>query len=170
MLTKKMFIDAISAIVKHDSIVQELRVPLQKLSDFPVYLDFESLHRKALLDILKETTGDDSDWIEWWLYEDVDKIVYWEENGKKVQADLTEVGALYDFLLSNVENASAETLPLIPLDSQNSHPRQAIEKNDFLLYFDACLKHIDSTKSIIYICENSEPKYVIMSFEEHENR
>lgn len=168
MLSKQVFIEAITAIQQHRDILEEIREPLQRLGGIGVELDTDSLHREALLKVLKEATGDDSDWIGWWLYEDVPKIVEWEEDGKKLQADLTEVGALYDFLLDNVVNASATTLPLTCLaDDRNGKPRQAIEKEDFLLYFDACLRHINKTGTTLMICENSVPKYVIMSMQRY---
>lgn len=168
MLSKQMFIDAITAIQKHSAIMDELQIPLRKLGDFPLSLDMDSIHRTALLQVLKEVTGDESDWIGWWLYEDVPKIVEWEEDGQEVKADLTEVGALYDFLLSNVTNASSGTLPLTTLaDDCCGKPRQAIEKEDFLLYFDACLAHVDKTGATLMICEGCDPKYVLMSMEQY---
>ena len=164
MLSKKVFIESIEAIKKHEKLMDELKGPLRQLGDFPLSLDFESIHRQALLKVLQEATGDESDWIGWWLYEDVDKIVEWEEDGQTIQADLTEVSALYDFLLSNVENAGAATLPLtdLPKDS-NGNPRQAIEKHDFLLFFDACLHHVNTSGTVLYICEDADPKYVLMT-------
>ena len=109
MLSKKVFIEAMNAIVKHKEIMDELKVPLSKLGDFPMSLDIESIHREALLKVLAETTGDDNEWILWWLYEDVDKTVTWEEDGEEKAADLTTVEALYDFLKSNIEHTPRET-------------------------------------------------------------
>lgn len=170
MLSKETFINSINAIVKHREIMDELKVPLQKLGDFPLSLDMDSLHRDALLKVLQEATGDKSDWIGWWLYEDVDKIVEWEEDGETFQADLTEVGALYDFLLSNVENAGAATLPLTDLNKDyDGNTRQAIDKNDFLLFFDACLHHVNTTGTTLYICEGAEPKYVLITMDQYKN-
>lgn len=165
MLSKKTFVEAMNAIIEHNELMEELMKPLQKLGDFPLSLDFESIHRKALLKVLQETMGDDSDWISWWLYDDVDKIVTWEEDEKKMSADLTTVEALYDFLLSNIEQASSEALPLTILKEDDAgNPRACIEKHDFLLFFHACLKHIDETNSTLIICEDAEPKYAVMLF------
>lgn len=41
--------------------------------------------------------------ISWWLWEDVEKKIWWEENGQKVEKDLTTPEALYEYL---VEKAS----------------------------------------------------------------
>ena len=63
MLSKKTFVEAMNAIVKHREIMDELKIPLRKLGEFPFSLDIESMHREALLKVLREVTGDDSDWI-----------------------------------------------------------------------------------------------------------
>lgn len=170
MLSKKTFVAAMNAIIKHSEIMEELRGPLRKLSDFPLSLDFESIHREALLKVLREVTGDDSDWITWWLYEDGNKVVEWEEDETKMSADLTTVEALYDFLLSNIENASAETLPLTHLKEDGTgSPRVCIEERDFLLFFNACLKYLDETNSTLILCEDTKPKYAVMPFGMHIN-
>ena len=168
MLSKELFIEAMNAIVQHREILEEIREPLRQLGGLGVNLDIDSLHRMALLKVLQEATGDDSDWIGWWLYEDVPKVVEWEEDDELVKADITEVGALYDFLKSNVENASSITLPLTSLaDDACGKPRQLIEKSQFLLFFDAYLKHIDKTGATLMVCEDCDPKYVIMSMERY---
>ena len=53
----------------------------------------------ALLDILAAEMDDKAGYIDWWLYDDVDKTVIWEENGSEASVDLTAVDALYDFLM-----------------------------------------------------------------------
>ena len=170
MLSKKVFVESINAIKKHEQLMDELKAPLRQLGDFPLSLDFDSIHRQALLKVLQEATGDESDWIGWWLYEDGDKIVEWEEDNQTLQADLTEVGALYDFLLSNVENAGAATLPLTDLQKDcYGNLRQAIEKQDFLLFFDACLHHVNESGTVLYICEDAEPKYVLMTVDHYKD-
>lgn len=82
--------------------MEEIKAPLQKLGDFPLSLDIDSLNRQALLLVLKEVFHDESDWIGWWLWEDVEKIVEWEEDGQRCSADLTDPGDLYDFLMDNI--------------------------------------------------------------------
>ena len=54
MLTKKTFVEAMNAIIKHKEIMDELMGPLRKLGDFPLSLDFESIHREALLKVLRD--------------------------------------------------------------------------------------------------------------------
>ena len=102
LLTKLTFIKALSLVKEHEAIMEEIKAPLQKLGDFPLSLDIDSLHRQALLLVLKEVFHDESDWIGWWLWEDVEKIVEWEEDGQRCSADLTDPGNLYDFLMDNI--------------------------------------------------------------------
>ena len=42
--------------------------------------------------------NDEYDYISWWLYENVDHIVSWKEDGQEISRDLNDVNALYDFL------------------------------------------------------------------------
>ena len=163
MLSKKTFVEAMNAIIKHNAIMEELRGPLRKLGDFPLSLDFESIPREALLKVLREVTGDDSDWIAWWLYEDGNKVVEWEEDGSEMSADLTKAEALYDFLLSNIEQVSAQTLPISVLkEDEAGNPRAYIEEHNFLLYFNAYLKYIDEANATLIVCEDSKPKYAVI--------
>ena len=56
----------------------------------------------------RATMQDQYDYIGWWLYEapDAGYTVWWDdEDGKEIRVDLTEPGALYDYL---VEYAAPE--------------------------------------------------------------
>lgn len=46
---------------------------------------------------------DESEWISWWLYEDVEKTISWKENGEEISRDVTTADALYDFLVNEIE-------------------------------------------------------------------
>ena len=41
--------------------------------------------------------------IGWWLFEDTDKIIWWEKDGQKFEKDLTTPEALYDYLVEKME-------------------------------------------------------------------
>ena len=47
---------------------------------------------------------DTYDYIDWWLYEAPTSgfMVWWEENGEEVSADLSTPAALYDYLVESV--------------------------------------------------------------------
>lgn len=63
MLTRKTFIEAISNIKKHEEIMDRLNDVVREMGDFPPNLDFESLNRMALLQVLKEAMNDKHDYI-----------------------------------------------------------------------------------------------------------
>ena len=101
MLSKATFVRALRMIQEQADIMDAVRQQLGRLGEKPTYFNIDSLHLQALLEVLAEVMEDNNDRIEWWLYEDVEKLVSWEENGEEVTADLTEPEALWDFLESN---------------------------------------------------------------------
>ena len=101
MLSKETFVRALRLIQEQADVMDAVRQQLGRLGEKPTYFNIDSLHLQALLEVLAEVMEDKNDWIEWWLYEDVEKLVSWEENGEEVTADLTEPEALWDFLESN---------------------------------------------------------------------
>lgn len=101
MLSKATFVRALRMIQEQADIMDAVRQQLGRLGEKPTYFNIDSLHLQALLEVLAEVMEDNNDWIEWWLYEDVEKLVSWEENGVEVTADLTEPEDLWEFLESN---------------------------------------------------------------------
>lgn len=171
MLSRKTFVSAIENIKKHEELMAQIHKPLNELGDFPLDLDLSKLHRDALLSVLKESMHDTCDYISWWLYEDVEHIIYWMEDDKEISRDLTDVNALYDYLLEGSKTIPFEKLPIFELDAKKDatgKPRKAIEKEDFLTYFDRVLKYIEIEKIVLVICENGEPDCVLMSVENYE--
>lgn len=101
MLSKETFVRALRLIQEQADIMDAVRQQLGRLGEKPTYFNIDSLHLQALLEVLAEVMEDKNDWIEWWLYEDVEKLVSWEENGEEVTADLTDPEDLWEFLESN---------------------------------------------------------------------
>ena len=101
MLSKETFVRALRLIQEQADIMDAVRQQLGRLGEKPTYFNIDSLHLQALLEVLAEGMEDKNDWIEWWLYEDVEKLVSWEENGEEVTADLTDPEDLWEFLESN---------------------------------------------------------------------
>ena len=101
MLSKATFVRALRMIQEQADIMDAVRQQLGRLGEKPTYFNIDSLHLQALLEVLAEVMEDNNDWIEWWLYEDVEKLVSWEENGVEVTADLTDPEDLWEFLESN---------------------------------------------------------------------
>ena len=101
MLSKATFVRALRMIQEQADIMDAVSQQLGRLGEKPTYFNIDSLHLQALLEVLAEVMEDKNDWIEWWLYEDVEKLVSWEENGEEVTADLTDPEDLWEFLESN---------------------------------------------------------------------
>ena len=104
MLTRKTFVNAIGKIQQHEELMDRANAIFREFGDFRPSLDFGNLHLQALLDVLKEAMNDIGDCIGWWLYEDVEHVVTWEEDGHEVVRYLTDVNALYDYLVENDES------------------------------------------------------------------
>ena len=87
MLPKELFLSTIENIQKQEARIDEFNTALSKICDgFPVF-DSENQYLIALRELLKYTV--------WWD----------DEDGKEIRVDLTEPGALYDYL---VEYAAPE--------------------------------------------------------------
>lgn len=103
MLKREIFVDAISKIKKHEELMDRLDTVCREFGSFRPSLDFGNLHLQALLEVLKDAMDDEYDYISWRLYGGTDHIVSWEENGRTVSVDLTDVNDLYDFLAKNAD-------------------------------------------------------------------
>lgn len=65
-----------------------------EIIDTPIWNDFYELFDKMITSSFNEVQAD---YIFWWLYEDVDKIIYMED---KEEVDVTELEDLYKYLES----------------------------------------------------------------------
>ena len=144
MLPKELFLSTLEKIQKQEARIDEFNTALSKICDgFPVF-DSENQYLIALRELLKYTMQDQYDYIGWWLYEapDAGYTVWWDdEDGKEIRVDLTEPGALYDYLVEYVapegvqedELCAHDILLLIhgsPKKSPNSRKRsQQSEQN-----------------------------------------
>ena len=119
MLPKELFLSTLEKIQKQEARIDEFNTALSKICDgFPVF-DSENQYLIALRELLKYTMQDQYDYIGWWLYEapDAGYTVWWDdEDGKEIRVDLTEPGALYDYL---VEYAAPEGVQEDELRSHN---------------------------------------------------
>ena len=91
----KEFISKTLTVVKeHDNKLNEL---------YNLGIDLVDLYSECeatLIEAIAKLIGKDEDamleWIYWWLYEDVDKIIY--ENGGQI--DVTDISLFVDFLMN----------------------------------------------------------------------
>lgn len=159
ILSKETFVHALQLIRQQDEIMNEVNNHLRKLGGSLGGLNIDSLNLQALLKVLKEVLWDENEWISWWLYEDVEKTIEWEENGQTVRIDVTEPGALWDFLR---EDQKAKDLSDLALRVNNDEPGiQVLDAGDFHLMYDACLEHIDQTDNIMHLALDCKEFYVM---------
>lgn len=71
--------------------------------------DADNLYLAALLCILKEELDDKADTIEWWLYEDVRKCIWFDlEDGRRMRYDMPTAESLYNYLTLPFEQLPLE--------------------------------------------------------------
>lgn len=108
MISKELFCKTIADIQKQDRKISEVDHALGKICDSAVVFDADNLYLAALLRILKEQLDDKADTIEWWLYEDVRKCIWFDlEDGRRMRYDMPTAESLYDYL-----TLPSEQLPL----------------------------------------------------------
>ncbi len=100
MLTKESFCKALALIQEQEHIDDKVSEALSLVGDGYYLYGSENKFRQALLMVLAETMQDKGDWIDWWLYEDVEKAV-WYPDGERVSLERTE--ELYDYLVGAAE-------------------------------------------------------------------
>ena len=99
MISKVLFMETLDEIQTEAKRYEKFDKLMREYCDgFPV-MTLGNKYLNQLIAVLKETSDDTGDLIEWWLYEKVDKIVWLEAPcGRKIEYDLTTSEALYDFL------------------------------------------------------------------------
>lgn len=108
MISKELFCKTIADIQEQDRKISEFDHALGKICDSAVVFDADNLYLAALLCILKEELDDKADTIEWWLYEDVRKCIWFDlEDGHRMRYDMPTAESLYDYL-----TLPSEQLPL----------------------------------------------------------
>jgi len=97
-MTKEQFIKRIQLIQNFHSEQETLGVLIDKITDgYPIVTIGDYLITE-MIDMIEENLGH-KDILEWWLYEDVEKIIYNLDN--TVFADVTKLEDLYDYLVNN---------------------------------------------------------------------
>lgn len=101
MISKDTFCRALALIQEQDQINDQVEKALQLVGDGHYVFGTDNRYYKALLLMLKEELNDKYEYIEWWLYDAGDYVVENADGSQKW--DLTEPGALYDYLVETAE-------------------------------------------------------------------
>ena len=99
MIKFDLFDKIISAIKEQDKIDQDVSDALELVCDSWVMFNTKNKKYEVLGELLKAAMQDEGEYISWWLYEDVKKVVW----VYKKKIDVSTTKKLYDFLLSNIE-------------------------------------------------------------------
>ena len=106
MISKDLFCKTITAIQEQGEINDNFSKALQTVGDGHFVFGTDNKYYNALMNILADIFKDENEWISWWLYEAVEKVV-WLKDGTEIRLDTP--GQLYDFLLNNIaEKESTE--------------------------------------------------------------
>lgn len=108
MISKELFCKTIADVQEQTRKISEFNHALGKICNSTVVFDADNLYLTTLLRILKEELDDKADTIEWWLYEDVRKCIWFDlEDGRRMRYDMPTAESLYDYL-----TLPSEQLPL----------------------------------------------------------
>lgn len=95
-MTKEQFIKKMSLIQNFHSEQETLSTLINKLTDgFSVVTMGNYLITEIIDNINKDLEIEDKGLIEWWLYEDVDKVIYFKDSSLSVRS----LEELYEFII-----------------------------------------------------------------------
>ena len=102
-ISEELFIETLNSIKEGYGRIKQFDKALTSISDSFFICNAGEEWLNALIKLLEDVMNDhptpkyDSH-ISWWLFDDVEKKLWWEENGEKVELDLTTPEALYKYL------------------------------------------------------------------------
>ena len=98
MLNQRDFVSFIKAIKKEEKRLYEIGRNLESLGDG--FIVIENPLIESIVKFLETAMEDDCNYINWWLFEDIDKKV-WLEDGTEI--DLSTPQKLYKFLKERIK-------------------------------------------------------------------
>ena len=167
MISRELFVESLARIRKQETRCQEFTDALAKFCDGHPLFDVNNQYLFALLQLLEELMNDRSDLISWWLYEDVEHVVYVKEDGEERAYNLEEPDALYNFLVMDAKYAPDAKLPIRESEGEDAGiEKKLIEVADFQIHFDAVLNYVENHPStMLYITEEGQERCVLMGTE-----
>lgn len=105
MLKRETFLRAIQAIQQQEKLTERLNEVYREMTDGLGFLVMDGFTVRALIKTLEDGMEDKAEYVSWWLYEapENSKTVSWEEDGKTISVELSDVNVLYDFLVQCAE-------------------------------------------------------------------
>lgn len=106
MLKKEEFVKAIQAIQEQEKLESQLGELFQAMCPDNYWLSSCTNLIEAFVSVLESEMQDENRWIQWWLYEDVEHVVTWTEDGQEKTVNIQTPEDLYDFLIMNYEGSN----------------------------------------------------------------
>jgi hypothetical protein len=102
-ISEEVFLDMLNRIKEEYERILKFDKAMSEISDSWFICNAGEGYLNALLDLLEDVMNDKStpkydSYIRWWLFDDVEKKLWWEEDGETFERDLTTSEALYKYL------------------------------------------------------------------------
>jgi hypothetical protein len=99
MITKQILKDCIQLLQQQDEITKRLDLALSDFNSSFTVLETDKYTRQAFDKLLSlHINADGLDLIGWWMYENVNKIIY---NSDKTETDLTDIDSFVEYMINN---------------------------------------------------------------------
>lgn len=102
-ISEEVFVDMLRRIKEEYERILKFDKAISEISDSWFICNAGEGYLCALLDLLEDVMNDKStpkynSYIRWWLFDDVEKKLEWEEDDEEKKLDLTTPEALYKYL------------------------------------------------------------------------
>lgn len=95
MISKETFCKVIAMMQEQDQVNEQVEKALELIAERLFFLGAHDRYSKAVRIMLKEIFHDVNDYLSWWLYEQVEKVIYWEDRS----FDVSTPEAFYDYMV-----------------------------------------------------------------------
>ena len=95
MISKETFCQVITLMKEQGQINEQVEKALELVADRVFFFGAHDRNSKAIRILLKEIFHDKYDYLDWWLYEQVEKVIYWEDRS----FDVSTPEAFYDYMI-----------------------------------------------------------------------
>ena len=96
MISKETFCTVIALMQEQDQVNEQVEQALELVAERVFFLGAHDRYRKSVLILLKEIFHDRFDYLSWWLYEHVEKVIYWDDDSS---FDVSTPEAFYDYMV-----------------------------------------------------------------------
>ena len=102
---KQLFLLSMNTIQDDLNMLNKFSQVINVISDStPVIFGSKLKSVNTILTLISSFTGFPKDFLEWWLWEDVEKIVYIDNGNEKLSYPVPDLNSLFDFLWNSSKN------------------------------------------------------------------